>query len=70
MFKKAIEFGAKWMKEYLADCKDHQKNGTQYILKYWYVYLMFLAVPLVILHVITDPMRKAKKLEKKMTESK
>lgn len=70
MFKKAIKFGSNWMKEYLADCEDHRKNGTNYFKKYWYLYLGFLGILFSIGHFITDPMRKAKKLEKKMTESK
>lgn len=67
LVKKAIEFGRDWMKEYLADCEDHRKNGTNYIKKYWYLYLAFLGILFSITHLITDPMRKAKRLEKKMT---
>ena len=69
MFKKAIELGAKWMKDYKAACEDHEKNGTQHW-EYVWVYVVILGILFSIGHAITDPIRKAKRLEKKMTETK
>lgn len=64
MFKKAIELGANFVKNYKAACEDHELTGRNHW-EYFLVPLVVLGIIFAVVNFITDPMRKQNDLKRR-----